>query len=169
MNYNNYDEDGYPIADEHDDEWLEIAALERIDRQIEEAHRKQQQALDGLAMVCGLSEACREKRCPWFYEAAEAFLNKDNQVSVEQMDYLRISCAGCKGKETGEVDPVHDDRLTKEWNERLDWIKWLGIKQYWHCQLCPNVYRVYGQYKDPDDEWKAIEDLCCDCKYFQEE
>jgi hypothetical protein len=30
-------------------------------------------------------------------------------------------------------------------------------------------YEVYGQHKDPDDDWKDIEDRCGNCRYFQEQ
>ena len=126
-------------------------------------------ALDGLALVLGMSEGCRE--CPWFIETAEGFFDEDNQISAEQMDYLHLMCVGCKGKETGKINPEHEDRLLKEWKDLCEWVKDLipgsGPKTY-RCQYCPNVYRVYGKYKDPDDDWKAIEDLCCNCKHFGE-
>lgn len=126
-------------------------------------------ALDGLALVLGLSEKCLE--CPYFYETAEGFLDNENQISTEQMEYLKIQCAGCKGQANGFPDPKHEERLDKEWKDLCEWVKDIihgtGPKVY-RCQYCPNVYRVYGKYKDPDDEWKAIEDLCCNCKYFGE-
>lgn len=127
--------------------------------------RKMDERLDGLAMVLGLSEGCR--KCPWFEETAEGFLDENKQISVEQMDYLKLQCVGCAGKETGKIDGETEDRLLCELEYLKEWMKGLGLTAY-RCQSCQNVYRVYGKYNDPDDEWKAIEDLCCNCKYFQE-
>lgn len=147
-------------------EYVESGQWDRDREEAEEARRqKQEDALDGLAMVIGLSEKCRE--CPYFYETAEGFLYKNHQISVEQMDYLKHLCAGCKGKETGEPDQATEQRLYKEVVDLREWMHGLGLKG-WKCENCPNVYRVYCKYKDPDDEWKAIDDLCCNCKYFGE-
>ena len=154
-----------------------------LEERREEERQKEKEAINGLADALGLSEGCR--KCPWFYETAEGFLYTDHQLKtpvgsiyidyqptvkdiiVEQMDYLRIMCIGCKGKDTGKINPEHEERLQKEYDEFREWLNGLGLKS-WRCDSCPNAYRVYGYYKDPDDEWKAIEDLCCKCKYFGE-
>ena len=133
------------------------------DELLDYKRRRQEESLDGLAMALGMSKGCR--KCPWFEETAECFFENDFQISIEQIDYLRMMCAGCKGKETGEADPDTEERLHKECAYLREWCNLLGLTE-WKCLSCPNVYRVYGKYKDPDDEWKAIEDLCCNCKYF---
>lgn len=32
------------------------------------------------------------------------------------------------------------------------------------CKKCEKLRNIYGNYKDPDDEWNAIESTCCGCE-----
>ena len=122
--------------------------------------------MDGLLDILKLEGGCRE--CPWINETAEGFMDDNGQITGNQLDYLRHMCLGCKGKGTGKINIEHDDRLAKEWQEFKEWVKDFGLN-HWFCPWCKNVYEVYGQYKDPDDEWKAIEDLCGNCRHFGED
>ena len=173
MNYVYDDEDNYPmIDDERTGYYLEMMAEARMEDEENEREERRQKALEVLAIVIGLSEACRKNKCPWFIETAEDFLDEDCDISVKQMDYLKHMCVGCKGKETGKINPEHEEKILKEWKDLCEWVKnmihGIGAKTY-RCHSCPNIYWVYGKYKDPDDERKAIEELCCNCKYFKEE
>ena len=118
--------------------------------------------MEGLLDMLNLDGDCR--KCPYITETADGFL-QNGCISTEQVDYLHLMCVGCHGK--GKPDPSHEKRLDKDWAEMTEWVKDIGLRH--SCIYCANVYRVYGQYKDPDDEWKAMEDLCGDCKYWGED
>lgn len=141
------DEDNYPMNEVM---WEE----ERRER----AEQKRKTALNGLLDMLKLEGGCR--KCPHIIETAEGFLDKGN-ICMEQMDYLHILCVICGGK---DGKPKREDRLDKDWRERSEWVKEMGMRH--SCIYCPNVYRVYGMYKDPDDEWKAMEDRCEYCRYW---
>ena len=34
---------------------------------------------------------------------------------------------------------------------------------YIECKGCEKLRALYGMYKDPDNEWKAVDDLCGHC------
>ena len=145
------DEDNAPMID---DAWE--AARDR-------AEQKRKGDLNGLLDMLEIEGSCRE--CPYITETAEGFL-QNGLISTEQMDYLHIMCAFCGGRGKGNCKP-NEDRLDKDWADLTEFVKNLGLRH--RCIYCANVYRVYGQYKDPDDEWNAIEDLCKNCKYFGED
>jgi hypothetical protein len=132
----------------------------------EKAAQKQRDAMDGLADMLELTGGCRE--CEYFTELAEGFIDKNGLIANEQFDFLKMQCSICGGKGTGKPkDEQHRKWIEKDWADLMEWVKDIGLR--YRCNWCPNVYRVYGQYKDPDDEWKAMEDLCCNCKYFGED
>ena len=133
----------------------------------EAAYReKKQKWMDGILDFLKLEGGCRE--CPWITELAEGFMGDDGQMSGNQLDFLKMLCVGCNGKGTGKIQPEHEKRLNKCWEEIREFCK-EGQMNPNHCPWCKNVYEVYGQYKDPDDEWKAIEELCGNCRYFVED
>lgn len=175
-NYIYNDEDNYPMDDPDkfyratgynsmkELEYYESgqADADRLEAEIE----KERQAVAGIADILGLTGACRT--CPEFTELAEGFLDKEHQISAEQLRFLEMQCSLCGGKGTGKpLDEKHAKRVEHHWQDVMEWVKVNDMK--FHCLWCPNTYRVYGQYKDPDDEWKAIEDLCCNCKHFGED
>ena len=134
----------------------------------EAKRQREKEALEGLLDVLGLTGGCR--KCPYITETAEGFLNSSNSISVGQLDFLKACCAGCDGKGTGKIQPEHGERLTRWWNDIVEWVKLAGLKTY-HCPWCAKVYEIYGRYKDPDDEWNAIDspEGCSKCKYFGED
>lgn len=132
----------------------------------EEAKRqKEKETIDGVMDVLGLTGKCRE--CAWISELAEGFLFRD-QISGEQLDYLEHICKLCGGKGTGVIPEKHEEWINNDWNDRLEWAK-MVLPRY-SCAWCPTAFRIYGQYKDPDDEWNAIDSPggCANCKYFEE-
>lgn len=132
----------------------------------EKAAQKQQNAIEGLADMLELTGDCR--KCYYFTELAEGFLDRNGLIANEQIDFLKMQCSVCGGMGTGKPkDEQHEKWLEKHWGDLMEWVKLSGLN--FRCCWCPNVYRVYGQYKDPDDEWDAIETLCCNCKYFGED
>lgn len=148
-----YYESGQAEADAFEEKW-------------EREKEKERQAVEGLADMLELTGDCR--KCPYFTELAEGFLDKNGLIATEQFEFLKMQCSICDGKGTGKPkDEKHRRWLEKDWADLQEWVKDMDLK--YRCAWCPNVYRVYGQYKDPDDEWKAIEDLCCNCKYFGED
>lgn len=148
------DEDNAPMIDEA---WE--AAREK-------AAQKQRNAIEGLAEMLELTGGC--KKCPEFSELAEGFLDKNGLISSEQFDFLKMQCSICGGKGTGKPkDDRHAEWVMHHWQNVMEWVKLNGLK--FRCCWCPNVYRVYGQYKDSDDEWEVLESLCCNCKYFGED
>ena len=152
------DEDENPMNDER---WEEERA-----RAKDAAEQKRQERIEGLADMLELTGDCRE--CPHFVELGEGFLDKNGLISNEQLDFLKMQCFLCGGKGTGKPkDERHEKWVDSQWDDLRQWVELSGLK--FSCAWCPNVYRVYGQYKDPDDEWEAIEELCCNCKHFGEE
>ena len=127
----------------------------------EKATQKKRDELEGLLDMLKLDGECR--KCPHITETAEGFL-QNGLVSTEQVDYLHLMCVGCHGN--GTPDPEHEKRLDKDWADLTEWVKMMTLRH--SCIYCSNVYRVYGNYKDTDDEWNALETLCMDCKYFGE-
>lgn len=123
-------------------------------------------ALDGLLDMLELTGKCRT--CPNVVELAEGFLDKNGLISNEQFEYLERNCKLCGGKGTGVCSDKVQGWLDNEWNDRLEWAKLVFPR--FSCAWCPTAFRIYGQYKDPDDEWNAIDskDGCANCKYFQE-
>ena len=108
------------------------------------------------------------RKCPDFVELAEGYFSYNGQVSNEQIDFLKMQCSLCEGKGTGKPkDETHAKYVEHYWRDLMEFVK--GYNLTFRCCWCPNVYRVYGNYKDPDDEWNALEDLCCNCKYFGED
>ena len=168
------DADNYPMNDEffritgyHSQAELEYyesgqAEADRMEEMIE----KERQAVEGLADMLELTGECRD--CPEFTELAEAFLDENGLIANEQFDFLKRQCFLCGGNGTGKPkDELHKKRRDGEWQDIVDFVN--GYEMKHRCLFCPNVYRIYGQYKDPDDEWKALEDMCCNCKYFVED
>ena len=130
------------------------------------AAQKQRNAIEGLADVLGLTGDCR--KCSEFTDLAEGFLDKNGLIANEQLRFLEMQCSMCGGKGTGKPkDEKHEKWRDNCWQDIMEWVKLMNMK--FRCCWCPNVYRVYGQYKDPDDEWKAMEDLCGNCKYWGED
>ena len=177
-NYIYNDEDNAPM---NDDPWMKYttysckAEAEAIENgeyfrdliaEREERMQQHEEWMDNLLDDLKLEGKCRE--CPYIIETAEGFMDDDGFVTFEQKEFIRLTCVGCHGKGTGKIQPEHEERLIKEWNEIVDWVKMYGMNQI-HCPWCPKVYEVYGKYKDPDDEWRALEDACGDCKYFGED
>lgn len=151
MSYLYSDEDNTPMLDEA---W---------EAERERARQMKRKALEGLLDALKVEGSCRE--CPHLTETAEGFLDK-GQVCVEQMDYLHILCVVCGGRGKGNCKP-NEKYLDKDWSELTEWVHMMGMRH--SCIYCANVYRVYGHYKDPDDEWEAIDDLCSNCKYWGQE
>jgi hypothetical protein len=138
---------------------------ERWEAERERSAQKQKDAIEGLADMLELTGDCRG--CAWFTELAEGFLDKNGLITIEQVDFLKMQCSTCGGKGTGKPkDKQHEELVEHNWRNIVEWVKLYEMR--YRCCWCPNVYRVYGQYKDPDDEWKALENLCCNCKYFGE-
>ena len=137
-----------------------------LDERKEAEYQKQQDALDGLLDALCLEGKCR--RCPNIVELAEEFMDKEHQISNEQFEYLEGICKICGGQGTGVTPERKQTYIDNEWNDRLEWAK-LNLPRM-SCAWCSVAFRIYGQYKDPDDEWKAIDskDGCANCKYFQE-
>lgn len=139
---------------------------ERWAEKREKAAQKQRSAIEGLADMLGLTGNCRE--CPSFTELAEGFIDRNGMISNEQVDFLKMQCSTCGGMGTGKPkDERHEKWRDRQFQDIMEWVKLNDLKL--RCCWCPNVYRIYGQYKDPDDEWKAIEKACCNCKYFGED
>ena len=140
------------------EEWLEAEKEAR--------YQRERDALDGLLDMLNLTGKCRE--CPYVVELAEGFLDKNGLISNEQFEYLERSCKLCGGKGTGIVPEKVQGWLDKEWFDRLKWAN--SVFPRMSCAWCPTAFRIYGQYKDPVDEWNAIDsrDGCANCKYFQE-
>jgi hypothetical protein len=148
------DEDNNPMIDEA---WQ----AER-----ERAEQKRKERLSGVLDMLGVYGECRN--CAEVCELAQGYLDRTGQISAEQFHFLKMQCSACGGMGTGKPkDEKHEKWRDNCWNDLLEWVKLNELK--FRCAWCPNVYMVYGQYKDPDDEWKALEDLCCNCKYFGEE
>lgn len=148
-------------------EGIEEARAERQEEERIAREEAEKEATERILDQLKLAGKCRE--CAWILETLEGFWDDNLEISAEQLEYLRLTCVGCKGKETGQADPEHENRLIKEWDELTEWVKGMGITNpAIRCLWCKNVYKVYGKYKDPDDEWKAFEDLCQNCKIFQE-
>lgn len=139
------------------------ADRDRAEKKEAEAEKKRQ-ALEGVLDMLGLQGKCRE--CPEVYELAEGFLWQNGQISMQQMEFLKLQCVGCKGKGTGDIDPQHEKRLAKQWGDLCEWANDMNLAV--RCRWCTNLYEVYGQYKDPDDEWDAMEEICGKCRYFGE-
>lgn len=136
---------------------------EKWEAERQKAAQRRRNELEGLKDMLGLEGSCRE--CPHITETAEGFLG-NGIISTEQVDYLHMMCVICGGRGKGNCKP-DEDRLNKDWADMTEWVKLMGMRH--SCIYCSNVYRVYGNYKDPDDEWNAMEDLCCKCKYFGED
>jgi hypothetical protein len=148
-------------------EYVESGQWDRDREEAFEAKRfKEQEAIHEIADEIGLEGKCKD--CYYFYELAEGFLDEFNRISNEQLEFLRLQCSGCKGKGSGKPDPEHEERMSEWFDDLLEWTENMGMNQS-HCPWCANVYRVFGQYKDPDDEWNAMENLCGNCKYWGEE
>ena len=151
-------EDNSPMIDEA---WEAARAESK-----EKAAQKQRDAIEGIADALGLTGNCR--KCDWFLELAEGFLDKNGLIAIEQFDFLKMQCSICDGIGTGKPkDEKHAKWVEHHWDDLMKWVKQIGLK--FRCCWCPNVYRIYGFYKDPDDEWNALENLCMNCKYFGED
>lgn len=169
MDYVYADDDNAAMTDERweaernrtDERWQEEQS-ERRDRQ----DQKKRDALDGLLDMLCLTGGCRE--CPNIVELAEGFLGSNGLIANEQIEYLEHVCKTCGGKGTGVVPEEAQEWIDYEWEDRLYWAR-ANLPRY-SCAWCQVAFRIYGQYKDPDDEWKAIDsaDGCANCKYFQE-
>ena len=169
MGYVYGDEDNAAMLDDRWEHERELA-IERMEekraKEKELAYQKQKDALDGLLDMLGLTGGCRE--CPNIIEAAEGFLDRNGMIANEQIEYLEHVCKMCGGKKTGVVSEKAQKHIDKDWLDRLEWAR-ANLPRY-SCAWCPVAFRIYGQYKDPDDEWKAIDsaDGCANCKFFQE-
>ena len=167
------DEDNAPMNDDpfEEKEWISrenhLKQMERDRAEQKDAKIERRKGwVEGLADMLELTGDCR--KCYHFTELAEGFLDQNGQIANEQLDFLKMQCSVCGGMGTGKPkDEKHEKWLEKHWDDLMEWVKLSGLN--FRCCWCPNVYRVYGQYKDPDDEWKAIECLCCNCKYFGED
>ena len=128
--------------------------------------QKQDDALECLLDMLNLKGKCRS--CPNIVELAESCMDKECQISEEQFQYLEHTCKVCGGQKTGVTPEKQQAWLDKEWDDRLEWAK--NVLPRMSCAWCPTAFRIYGQYKDPDDEWKAIDNKtgCANCKIFQE-
>lgn len=138
----------------------EAYEMEKLEAKLQ----KRKDAVEGLLDMLGLSGGCRE--CPNILELAEGFLDKNGLIANEQYDYLVHVCKVCGGQGTGVTPKKNQGWLDNEWSDRLEWAHF-NLPKY-SCAWCPTAFRIYGEYKDPDDEWKAIEKECCRCKYFEE-
>ena len=181
MNYIYNDEDNAAMNDDpfsgpHNptvySSYEEMRAIEsgeyfaHLKERMEAERQKQKDHLDGLLDMLGLKGKCRE--CPWITELGDGFLDKNGLISNEQIEYLESACRLCGGKGTGIIPEKVQGWLDNEWGDRLEWAK--NTLPRISCAWCPMAFRIYGQYKDPDDEWDAIDskDGCANCKYFQE-
>ena len=60
---------------------------------------------------------------------------------------------------------------TERDRQEEDYQEWLaGFEEYLDamdlhgvCRRCSYIREIYGKYKDPDDEWRAIDELCNKC------
>ena len=122
------------LYDDHKEEYelerfyegIERARIERMEAERLEREEKEKEVTEGVLDELGLTGGCRE--CPWILEALEGFWDDNWNISAEQLEYLRLTCVGCKGKGTGQADPEHEKRLMKEWNELTEWVKGMGIR-----------------------------------------
>lgn len=149
MPYIYNDEDNAPMSE---------SQLEEVNR-----HTGNRSAVEGVLDMLGLIGGCRE--CAYVIDSIEGFLQCNGLISAEQLQFLQLMCVGCHGKGTGDIQPEHKRRINKDWQDRREWVNAHGLRC--RCLYCPNVYRIYGEYKNPDDEWIAIEDYCGDCKYYE--
>lgn len=138
----------------------------RLSEKKEADYNRRKDALDGLLDMLELKGKCRE--CHNITELAEGFLDGNELISNEQFNYLEGICKICGGKETGVTPEKQQGWIDKDWDDRLEWA--ISTLPRMSCAWCPNAFRIYGQYKDPDDEWDAIDskDGCANCKIFQE-
>ena len=182
MPYIYNDEDNNPMNDPYENlhhvtgclSFKEMRAVEsgeyeeRLDAEKEARYQQERDAMDGLLDMLGLTGKCRE--CPYVVELAEGFFDENGLISNEQYEYLEHNCKLCTGQGGGNgvVPEKVQGWLDNEWNDRLEWAK--NTLPRMSCAWCPNAFRIYGQYKDPDDEWNAIDSKtgCANCKYFQE-
>ena len=181
MPYIYNDEDNYPMTDDpfygphnptvytsrSEMEYVESGQWARDQAEAKEAKRqKAKDALDGLLDMLELTGKCRE--CPNITELAEGFLDENGLVSNEQYSYLEGVCRICGCKGTGITPEKQQRWIDRDWDDRLEWAR--DILGRMSCAWCPTAFRIYGQYKDPDDEWNAIDSKegCANCKYFQE-
>ena len=155
------DEDNAPMNDERWEQFHLMLEAKEADR---EAKEKEQ--LNGVLDMLKLEGGCR--KCPFMTWKIKGYMREAEQITSNQLEFLRLQCAGCHGKGTGKIQPEHEKRLAKDWIDLIEWCDLYELNQD-HCPWCGNVYEVYGQYKDPDDEWKAMESLCGNCKYFGED
>ena len=177
MNYVYNDEDNAPM---NEDEWrkyttysckaesdyYENGGFEADQEARESAYAElKKEHMEAVLDKLGLEGGCRE--CDYILETAEGFMDSNGKMGPYQFEHLHMMCVGCHGKGTGKIQEEHENRLVKEWAEIKNWCKGYELN-HWYCPWCENVYEVYGHYKDPDDEWKAIEDLCCKCEHFGE-
>ena len=128
--------------------------------------QKQEDFLEFILDELELTGKCR--RCPYIVELTEGCMDNNGLISDEQFNYLTWMCKVCGGKGTGVIPEDKKKFLDKDWDYRLDWAK--ENLPSMSCAWCPTAFRIYGKYKDPDDEWNAIDstDGCANCKYFQE-
>ena len=107
--------------------------------------------------------------CEWFNELAEGLMDDNGDMEMDQWEFLQLQCAGCHGKTDGKRTDHDEEHLLKHWCDFTDWVDSLGLK--YGCRFCKVVYRIYGKYKDPDDEWNAIDSRngCMNCKRFGED
>lgn len=134
-------------------------------RKWEEEKEKERRAVEGLADMLELTGDCR--KCPDFVELAEGFFSYNGLISSEQVDFLKHQCSACGGKGTGKPkDEKHEKWRDGLWSDIVEWVH--NNEMRCRCCWCQNTFRIYGNYKDPDDEWKAIEEACGNCKYFGE-
>ena len=181
MPYIYNDEDNMPMNDDpvenlhHVTGYLSFEEMRAVESGEYDAHlaerkeaeyQKQKDHLEGLLDMLELTGKCRE--CPWICELGEGFLDNNGMISNEQFMYLESTCKLCGGKGTGVIPEKAEKWISNEWNDRLEWAK--NTLPRYSCAWCPTAFRIYGQYKDPDDEWDAIDSKtgCANCKYFQE-
>lgn len=135
-----------------------------------EREEKHKEWMDGILDELKLTGGCRE--CPWIIETAEWWEDKDSEYkpTPEQMHFLHLACVGCHAKGTGEMSPADEKRVQRYFDDFDEWMTGLGLDKT-YCTGCPVPYEVYGKYKDPDDEWNALDskERCLNCEHFGEE
>ena len=92
----------------------------------------------------------------------ETLNNITGYISFEEMRAVE------SGKYSAHKNEMKDVLMQKQDDDRLEWAK--NVLPRMSCAWCPTAFRIYGQYKDQDDEWKAIDSKtgCANCKIFQE-
>lgn len=106
---------------------------------------------------------CEQHKCEFVTDLIYGFLDDNFMIGTGQYEFIRQRCTLC-----GRMEPEkRDDFLNNEWGNYMDW-----VNGQWHrfgCVWCYKPLNIYGNFKDPDDEWNEIEKQCGKCKYFDDE